>query len=189
MPRNKDEDDDDYFESWDGVRGITWERASRAARPWLSGVYVSATDDFNVWDAAQGTDMGGDAPGAPAIPAGPGQLGALGKRSRRQTKTWSILYRKFCDDEKIKNMLLALPPGDVPVAAGGARGIGRRAWLLLESQGAAPIDDEYIERLLTIFANCTILETVGFKIGTVSFFYRYPTPNSTVGTYGSRNDR
>ena len=116
--------------SWDCVRGITWERAKRAARPWLSGKYASQTDDFSLWQAAIGMDIHGDAPGAPALPGGPGNAATLGKRARRQNKLWSLLVNKFVENEKVKNMLMALPDGDVALPAGGARGIGRRAWLL-----------------------------------------------------------
>ena len=167
------DDDDDAQVTWDCVRGITFERAKRLLRPWLSGIYASATDDFNLWQVLQGTDMGGDAVGAPALPLGPGLAGAAGRRSRRQNKAWALLVNKFLENEKVKNMILALPDGDVPAPGGGARGIGRRAWLLIEVQGTAPIDDEYITRILAVFTTCNIADTVGYKVGTVTEFYRY----------------
>ena len=147
----------------------------RLARPWLSGIYASAQDDYNLWQATQGTDMGGDAAGAPPLPGGPGLAAAAGKRSRRQNKGWTLLVNKFTENEKVKNMLLALPEGDVPAPGGGAQGIARRAWLLLEAQGTAPIDDEYINRVLTIFTTCAIVDTVGYKLGTV-VQKKLPTP-------------
>ena len=174
MPR-KDDDDDDEIPTWDCIRGISYERAIRAARPWLSGLYVSSSDDYHLWHAATGTDIGGDGAGALPLPGGPGAAVAVGKRNRRQNKLWTVLVNKFVQNEKVKTMLLALPDGDVAVPAGGARGIGRRAWLLLAAQGTSPIDDEYISRNLVIFATCDIASTVGYKIGSVAEFYRYLT--------------
>ena len=125
MPR-KDDDDDDEIPTWDCIRGISYERAIRAARPWLSGLYVSSNDDYHLWHAATGTDIGGDGAGALPLPGGPGAAVAVGKRNRRQNKLWTVLVNKFVQNEKVKTMLLALPDGDVAVPAGGARGIGRR---------------------------------------------------------------
>ena len=66
--QSKTDRDDDDVVTWDCIRGISFERAKRLLRPWLSGIYASQQDDFNCWQALIGTDMGGDAPGAPALP-------------------------------------------------------------------------------------------------------------------------
>ena len=69
MPK-RDDDDDDRRPEWDCQRGVSWERVKRKLRPYLAGVCSSSTDDWNLWDAAAGTDQGGDAVGAVALPAG-----------------------------------------------------------------------------------------------------------------------
>ena len=94
MPR-KDDDDDDEIPTWDCIRGISYERAIRAARPWLSGLYVSSNDDYHLWHAATGNDIGGDGAGAPPLPGGPGAAAAVGKRNRRQNKLWTVLVNQF----------------------------------------------------------------------------------------------
>ena len=170
MPK-RDDDDDDRRPEWDCQRGVSWERVKRKLRPYLAGVYSSSTDDWNLWDGAAGTDQGGDAAGAVALPAGHGLAGAQGRRNRRQNKLWSILC-EVPRDETMKNLLLALPSGDLAVPTGGFHGIGRRAFLLLEQHGTAPFDDEYIQRKNAEFTLATIINLVGYSEGSIAKFMR-----------------
>ena len=73
---------------------------------------------FHLWHAATGNDIGGDAAGTLPLPLGPGAAAAVGKRNRCQSKLWTVLVNKCVQNEKVKNMLLALPDGDVAVPAG-----------------------------------------------------------------------
>ena len=90
MPIRREEEED--APQWFGARGLPWLQAERDARPWLSDLYATPTDDHSMWDAVQGVDLGGEiALGAPPLPpvppgAGPGGGPAQGRRNRRQNK-------------------------------------------------------------------------------------------------------
>ena len=73
-----------------------------------------------------------------------------------------------------RKLLMQLVAGDQAVPGGGAgfRGIGRRAFLLLEAQGTVVFDDMYIIKTIAKFDNLTMLGSVGWDIGTVSKFAR-----------------
>lgn len=119
----------------------------------------------------QGLTKAGDAVGAVALPAGHGLAGSQGCRNRRQNKLWSILC-EVPHDETMKNLLLALPSGDLAMPAGGFHGIGRRAFLLLEQHGTAPFDDEYIQLKNAEFTLATIINLVGYSEGSIAKFMR-----------------
>ena len=55
---------DSKVPKWDTEKGVSWERAKREIRVFGSGYFCSATDDFHVWQAFNGDDMGGDMPPA-----------------------------------------------------------------------------------------------------------------------------
>ena len=172
MSSNKYKDDERDLPKWDGSRGIAFERFVRLIRPILMGRFAGPTDDFSFWQAANGTDQGGDAAGAPMIPGGAGAAGATGKRTRRSNKLYAMLI-EVCEDEKIRNMLLALPDGDVPMPGGGFQGIARRSWIVMVTHGQAPIDDEYTVRVKVIFNTVTILGSVGYDEGSIFKYQRY----------------
>lgn len=167
--------DDDKYDKiktrWDCTKGLSWERAKRTVRVELSSEY-GHQDDFSLWDAATGADPNGDAAGAPVIPVGAGQAQAQAKRNKRQSQLWAALA-KVPTDEVMRNMILNLPPGDLAAAGGGVQGIGRRAWILLDQEGTAPFDDEYVLRILSQFTLATIIDTVGYNEGSIQAFNRY----------------
>ena len=51
MSTRRGEDDEDHPEYY-GETGLPWLEASRDARPWLSGEYASATDDYNLHETS-----------------------------------------------------------------------------------------------------------------------------------------
>ena len=170
----KKDDDDDEWVHWDGLRGVSWLEYDRNLRVPMSALYGSSTGNYSGWQACVGLDAGGDAPGAPLLPAGAGALGAQTNRNKLQAKTYAKLVSTQ-DDQRVKNLLLALPPGDIPNPTGGPgfQGVGRRAYILLQVEGLAPIDDEFINRKLVIFNTASILSAVGYGLGSITLFNRY----------------
>ena len=66
-----------------------------------------------------------------------------------------------------RKLLMQLVAGDQAVPGGGAgfRGIGRRAFLLLEAQGTVVFDDMYIIKTIAKFDNLTMLGSVDCRMG------------------------
>ena len=98
-------------------------------------------DDWSIWQACIDSDQGGQAQGADALP-GPNQSGhanAVRRRKRRQKTAFKIVY-KHIDNERIKEMLDALPDDDRR---------GAEAWKLVLNQcdlGASDLQMEEIRR-------------------------------------------
>ena len=108
-------------------------RRSRPFREWSEYVDENRSaeyeirDDYSHFEAMQGTDQGGDQPGAPLLPApgGAGAAQALASFTKRHNKA----HRWLCEtqeDPRLRDLLRALPPGIV-----GGQGRARRAWVLL----------------------------------------------------------
>ena len=176
MPKS---DEDSKMPTWNGDKGISWERAKRDLRVYCSGVWASQSDDWNIWDVFMGTCTGSDDPTAPALPAGAGNAAALRLRNRRQLKAWSIACEFVPSESHTRSLLLELQPGEVAVAGGagaggaGTRGIGRRAYLILEAQGAEAFDDEYVIATVGKFDAASILGSVGYREGSITLFARF----------------
>ena len=126
----KDDDDRMKMPTWDGERGVSFERFRRNVKAWTAGKYCHGNDDYSVWQAFTGTDQGGDdiANGAVAMPAGAALGPAQRFRNRRQSESWSLACQMVPEESDIRQLLLALALGDVVVAGvavGHFRGIGR----------------------------------------------------------------
>ena len=120
-------------------------------------------DTYDHWQVCLGLDQGGDAAAAPAMPGAGVQLqGALAKRDKRQGRV-RLAIRETISDTKIKQQLARLAPGDV-----GGQGVGRRAWLLVESACKQPADDKVINNIKLEFAKSTILGSVGYDAQSIA---------------------
>ena len=160
-------DDDEHKTKkpqWNEERGSSWERFKREARVYLTGYYVTANDDYSLWNAVTGLDMGGDAVGAPVMLAAgaPGAQAQNRYRTKRQAKAWAECCDFLDEGSDIRKLLMSLNEGDQPPPGGGGgnQGIGRRAWLLMETHGQQRFDDEYIIEVIDKFNHATILATV-----------------------------
>ena len=167
------EEKDSEKPHWDGEKGASWERFFRELKVKGCGIFASNNDDYHLWQVMMGTDQGGDAVAAPAMPAGAGLQAATRLRTKRQATTWSYLAGCVDEDSDVRKLVLELDPGDfAPAGGGNPQGVGRRAFLIFQAQGEEPFDDEYIIATITKFDNATILDQVGYCIGSVSKFAR-----------------
>ena len=64
-------------------------------------------------------------------------------KTKREMKSWSLACEALLPENDIRKLLLQLDAGEVAVAAGGTRGIGRRAWLLMDTHGNEVFDDDF----------------------------------------------
>ena len=129
-----------------------------------AGAHFLHEDDYSIWQACNDKDQGGQAAGADALP-GPQQAGytnAVRRRKRRQAKAYHMVYMHV-DDERLKEMLAALPADD-------RRGCA--SWALLVGECDEGTTDLQILSIRTEFENCTIELHVGYNEETVTTFAR-----------------
>ena len=145
---------------WRGARTPEFRKFKRDFKASADAMFLTE-DDYSVWQAMADTDQGGQAQGADALP-GPNQAGhanAVRRRSGQKT-AFKIVY-KHIDNERIKEMLDALPDDDRR---------GAEAWKLVLNQcdlGASDLQMEEIQ-----FESASISADVGHQEETMTIFAR-----------------
>ena len=110
-------------------------------------------DDESIWEACIDVDTGGNGAGAAAMPAAGAALAKAQRlRKKRQAKAYKFVYRHV-DDERIKELLNALPMNDRR---------GAEAWALLCSQCKPDQDDFSTMTIRSEWHNATIEKDVGY---------------------------
>ena len=116
---------------FDGIKGQRWHQFVQAFKAGAAAEFLGE-DDESIWDACTDVDTGGNGVGATAMPtAGAALARAQRMRKKRQAKAYKLVY-KHVDDERIKELLDALPMDDRR---------GAEAWALLVSQCKPDEDD------------------------------------------------
>ena len=170
---------------WNGTRD-TWYEFTRKLKVFSSAIYCDANDSYSVWQHINGNAPGGYVVGAPALPMGGGRPPAERARDKRGAVAWALLSACVEEDKGLSDELAELDPGQVNTTVGGVAvplDVGCRAYLLMQSYGQAPIDDERIRKIVKDFNEATMLDTVGHVEGSVEKFIRHikgllvPIPN------------
>ena len=96
---------------FDGIKGQRWHQFVQAFKAGAAAEFLGE-DDESIWDACTDVDTGGNGVGATAMPtAGAALAKAQRLRKKRQAKAYRLVY-KHVDDERIKELLDALPMDD-----------------------------------------------------------------------------
>ena len=121
-------------------------------------------DDFSLWQAMEDRDQGGNDPNAPALPAAGvnGHAQAVRRRWRRQNKAYERVY-SHQDDERIKDMLDALPEDDRR---------GAEAWALVLRECDQGTTDLDISEIRVAFEKASIEADVGHNEESIIKFSR-----------------
>ena len=155
-------------DKYSGVRGPDWDVWSVSWQEYSQAEF-EPYDDYSKLDVTLAQDRG--AANGPAMPIGGGALeDAQRKFKKRQLATARELSR-LQEDLRIRRMIIALPPGDAYTRVNG-EGIGRRAWLLLESECSEAMTALEIRTKIKEYAGASIRASVGFSVSSVTDFHR-----------------
>jgi hypothetical protein len=166
MSRDKDDDFKGtplICEPHDGSRSPRFAIFKRNFRTGMDAIFLSDDSD-SLWQACIDTDQGGAGPNAERM-LGVQQNGyanAVRREKRRQAKTFAMVYRHI-DDERIKEMLDALPVSNRR---------GTQAWALVEGECANGTSDLEIQDYQLEFQQATIENTVGYSEDTIVKYSR-----------------
>ena len=96
---------------FDGIKGAQWHQFEQAFKAGADAEFLGE-DDESIWEACTDVDTGGNGAGATAMPAAGAALAKAQRlRKKRQAKAYKFVYRHV-DDERIKELLNALPMDD-----------------------------------------------------------------------------
>ena len=147
---------------FDGVKGLRWHLFAQAFKAGAAADFIGE-DDESMWEACTDVDTGGNAVGATAMPTAAAALAkAIRMRKKRQAKAYKFVY-KHVDDERIKELLDALPMDDRR---------GAEAWALLESQCKPDQDDLAHMTIRGEWTSATIEKDVGYSVNTITEWQR-----------------
>ena len=147
---------------FDGVKGQRWHQFEQAFKAGAAAEFAGE-DDESMWDACIDIDTGGNGTGATPMPAAGAALAKAQRlRKKRQAKAYKFVYRHV-DDERIKELLNALPMDDRR---------GAEAWALLRSQCKPDQDDFSTMTIRSEWHNATIEKDVGYSINTITEWQR-----------------
>ena len=165
-----------YCDTHDGSRTPIFLRFKRNFMAGSSAQFLHE-DDYSVWQACLDQDQGGNAAGADPMPGNQqaGHANAVRRRKRRQAQAFERVYAHV-DDERIKEMLAALPED-------GRRGAA--AWALLLRECDQGTSDLEILQLKREFANASIEADIGYSEDTIIGFSRLLNPPGTPFPTGS----
>ena len=160
---SKPSDDDNkritlFSDRWNGSRTPAFLKFKRDFAAGADSFFMPE-DDWSIWQACIDTDQGGLGQGADPFPA-QGQNGhanAVRKRRKRQAKAFSIIYQHM-DDERLKEMLHALPHNDRR---------GAEAWALVLRECDQGVSDLEILDLKRDFTEASIESDVGYTEETI----------------------
>jgi hypothetical protein len=166
MSRDRDDDNNTtrlICSAWNGSRSPLFAKFRRDFRTGTDAMFLQE-DDSSIWSAMDDMDQGGSKPGAERMPA-PQQSGfqnAQRREKKRHAKAFSLIYRHV-DDERLREMLDALPPSNRR---------GTAAWQLIERECANGTTDLEILDYRLDFQQCTIESDVGYSEETILKFSR-----------------
>ena len=103
-------------------------------------------------------------------------MAVAGLRKKRQAKACRLVY-KHVDDERIKELLDALPMDDRR---------GAEAWALLRSQCKPDQDDFSTMTIRSEWHNATIEKDVGYSINTITEWQRLLVGDNLPVSIGAR---
>ena len=116
---------------FDGIKGQRWHQFVQAFKAGADAEFCHEDDD-SIWEACIDIDTGGNGTGATPMPTAAAALEkAERKRKKRQAKAYKLIY-KHIEDERIKELLDALPRDNRR---------GAEAWALVVSQCKPDEDD------------------------------------------------
>ena len=139
---------------WHGARTPEFRKFKRNLKAVADALFLHE-DDYSIWQAMADVDQGGNGQGADPLP-GPNQAGhanAVRRRKRRQKTAFKIVYKHF-DNERIKEMLDAIPESDRR---------GAEAWALVPSQCDLGTSDLQMEDIRREFEAASISKDVGHQ--------------------------
>ena len=101
-----------FCDAWNGSRTPAFAKFKRDFKTGAHAWFLHE-DDYSIWQACTDMDQGGQNPGADAMPGAQqnGHANAVRRRRKRQAKAFAIIY-KHMDDERLKEMMDALPDND-----------------------------------------------------------------------------
>jgi hypothetical protein len=135
---------------WNGSRSPLFAKFRRDFSTATDAIFLQ-DDDSSVWSAMDDSDQGGGKPGAERMPGGTGLLNAQRREKKRHKKAFSLIYQHI-DDDRLKEMLEALP---------NTNRRGTLAWQLIERECANGTSDLEILEYRLEFQQCTIESDVG----------------------------
>ena len=150
-------------DAWRGARTPEFRKFKRDFKASADAMFLHE-DDYSVWQAMADTDQGGRDPNADPLP-GQNQAGyanAVRRRKRRQKTAFKVIYRHI-DNERIKEMLDALPDDDRR---------GAEAWKLILNQCDLGASDLQMEEIRREFESASISKDVGHQEETMTIFAR-----------------
>ena len=152
-----------FADAWNGSRTPAFLKFKRDFAAGMGATFLHE-DDYSLWQACSDTDQGGQGAGADPLPAGGqnGHVNAVRRRRRRQAKAFERVYAHM-DDERIKEMLSALPDDD-------RRGVS--AWQLVLAECDLGTTDLHIEDIRREFESCTIELHIGYSEESITNFSR-----------------
>ena len=169
MPRNDDKDHEYHLARFSGVRGDAFNTWEKSAREFLEAEFLK-DDDHSLWDVIQELDQG-SAHGPPIPAAGPAQNSAIRRRLKRQLTLKKTLSQAQ-DDQRLREMIINIPLGNNLTNDAAGHGVGKRAWLLLETECKAPMTALEKRLIFVRYNKATIRSLVGYKATSVTDFAR-----------------
>lgn len=165
MPPNQEaRSEDRKVAPFTGDRGEPFRTFKRDFLVFARGKFAK-DDQYSYHTAFTGTDQGGVAAGAPPLPA---TQAAAQKQAVRRNQAFTFLY-DLIDEPRLRQMLSDLADANPPHAAG----IAKAAWDLVLQECDDSRDDLEVGQLDLIWATLTILNSIGYKISTISDFARH----------------
>ena len=159
MPPNQEaRNEDRKVAPFTGDRGEPFRTFKRDFLVFARGKFAK-DDQFSFHSAFIGMDQGGTAAGAPAMP---GTQAATQKQAVRRNQAFTFLY-DLIDEPRLRQMLSDLADANPAPAAG----IAKAAWDLVLQECDDSHDDLELGQLDLIWANTTVLNSVGYKSSTM----------------------
>ena len=146
-----------------GSRTPQFNIFKRNFRTVLDSMFMTDDSD-SIWQVCEDTDQNGSHPDAERMPSAhqSGYTNAVRREKRRQAKAFVLIY-KHIDDERIREMLDAIP-------ASNRR--GTQAWALVERECATGSSDLEIADIQLEFQQASIDSLVGHSEDTIIKFSR-----------------
>ena len=162
-PKQAENGDRLLCDPWRGARTPEFRKFKRDFKASADAMFLHE-DDYSIWQAMADTDQGGRDQAADALPGAnqAGHTNAVRRRKRRQKTAFKIVY-KHIDNERIKEMLDALPDTDYR---------GAEAWKLVLKQCDLGVSDLQIEEIRREFEAASISSDVGHQEETMT----WPSP-------------
>ena len=147
---------------FDGIKGQRWHQFVQAFKAGADAEFCHEDDD-SIWEACIDIDTGGNGTGATPMPTAAAALEkAERKRKKRQAKAYKLIY-KHIEDERIKELLDALPRDNRR---------GAEAWALVVSQCKPDEDDLSHMTIRSEWTAATIEKDIGYSVSTITEWQR-----------------